>query len=320
MQSPSDNGSYLAVPLASWETKKRPLESQDAPDTVSSTPKRRLTPENTFSSGCAPMTDSHDGIISVNQAAAATFPLLGVNAESEQPCHAIPRMHTAEPNFVHQPGPMHGPMSNQNMQSSYVSQFATHHNGTWDQLQDTIWETFSETDDLLDVAYSPSRLFETTETFMDNEILAQGTSFPQMDNTTSNQSSDAPGSNAGDLTFTEPNMEIASYLGHMDTESKHATTESQREPDWGATAFQLGNITGQKALDSPCYSPDASGVVELETQLDSPASTPSRSVSSLEDPDALTPNNDEDPSRPNFNTCLGLVRHITQNSCPLKGC
>lgn len=121
MQSPSNNESYLAVPMASWETKKRPLESQDAPDTVSSTPKRSCTPENTFLSGLAPMADSHDGTFSVDRAAETTLPLLGVNAESEQPCHAIPRMDTAVPNFAHQPGLMHHSTPSQAVQSSYLS-------------------------------------------------------------------------------------------------------------------------------------------------------------------------------------------------------
>lgn len=160
MQSDSDNGSYLAIPMASWETNKRSPEA--APDTVSSSPKRSCTPKNTFSSG------------------------------------------------------FHQPVT-------------------------------------------------------------------------------------------------------MDTEWEDATTEVHHEMDCSNTVFRLGNNTTQEALDSACDSLDATGLVEHETQPDFQASTPPRRLTSLEDPDALTPNNDEDPSTPNFNTCLGLVRHITQTPGPLIG-
>lgn len=294
MQSHFDNGSYLAVPMAPWETNKRPLDSQDAPDTVSSSPKRSCTPENTFSSGFPAVTDSHDGTLSEDRAAETPLPLLGVNAENEPPCRAFPGADTTLPNFIHQPG-------------------------TWDQVHDTVWETLSKTDYLLEVAYSPSRLFETTKTFMDNEGLDQGTPFPHMDNITSNQGSDTPEKNAGDLTSTEPNMDIASYLGLMDTELEHTKTEHQCKMDCSPTASRLGNITTQEALNSFCDSPDATGIMEHDTQLSLEASTPPKSLCSLEGPVVFTPDNDEDPSLTNFNTCLGLVRRITRTHCPLIG-
>lgn len=313
MKAPPDNEDYLAVPLAPWETIKRPLDSQDAPNTVSSSPKRSCTPENTFPSKCFPVSASNEDISSVGPAVGTTLPLLVPSFESELTYDAFPGTDAPILNFIQEPGPTHISSSNQATHRPHSFQLTTPHDGTWDQVYSPVWESFDYEDDRPDIIYSPSQIFETNETFMDNGCLVRGNPFPYMGDIMSNQQSDPPGDSSGDAFSSEPNTDVTRYPGPVETEmgtTKREGYEGHPSP----MTILLDNTTPQKSLDIFVPPTDVIRTVGHDTQLGVEASKQLKSCN-FEGQAISKPADDEDRSLAKLDTCLGLVRGTNPNHC-----
>lgn len=312
MQAPPDNEAYLTVPLAPWETNKRPLDSQDAPDTVSSSPKRSCTPENTFLSKCFPVSASNGESPSVDPEVETTFPLVGVHLDSELGYAAYSAADAAISNFTHQPGPMHVSSSNQATHLRHSSQVTPQYDGTWNQVHNPVWDSFGYADDRPDIVYSPSQVFETTQDFMDNEYLVQDNLFPGMGDITLNQQSDPPENDSGDVYPTGPNTDITGYPGPMETEMATTEREGRFEGHHSPLTILLDDTGLSESLDAFVPSTDAIGTTEHDIQSGLEARKPSKSCN-FEGQAVSKPTDDEDRSLAKLDTCLGLVRRINRN-------
>lgn len=311
MQAPSDNGASLTVPLAPWETIKRPLDSENAPDTVSNSPKRSCTPENTFSSGRFSVPASKEGTSAVDPAAGTTPPL---NLGSEFTYNALPETDTAMSNFIHQPEPTRVSSSNQATRLPHSSQLTTQHDEVWNQVYSPLCESIGFADDRPGIVYSRSQKFETTESFMDNEYRIQGNLFPDMDDITLDQQLGPPEDSSGNVYPTGPNTEIPYYPGPMETEMGTTKRESKYEGHPEPMAILLDETAPRKSLDIFVPSTDVIDTIEHDNQLGAGASKPFKSCN-FEGQAVSKPIDDEDRSLTNFDTCLGLVRLINRNHC-----
>lgn len=306
MQAPSDNEAYLTVPLPPWETIKRPLDSQDAPDTVSSSPKRSCTPENTFSSKYFPVSASNEDISSAGPAVGTTLPLLGPSLESELTYDAFPGTDAPILNFIHQPGHIQISSSNQATHWPHSFQLTTPHDGTWNQVHNPFWESFGYECDRPDIGYSPSQVFETTETFMDNEYLVQDHPFPYMGDIISNQQSDPPEDSSGHVFSLEPNTDVTRCSGPMETEMETTKREGYEGHPSPMTS-PLDDTAPQKTLEIFVPPTDVLRTVGHDAQLGVEVSKPFKSCN-FEGQAVSKPADDEDRSLAKLDTCLGLVR------------
>ncbi|KAK2605584.1 hypothetical protein N8I77_008412 [Diaporthe amygdali] len=296
MQTPSDSRSYLVVPPAPWGTKKRPFNSQDAPDNISSSPKRSCTPEDTFASKCPPASACHYDASSVNPAVKTGLPLSGVDSESTLPCRTLFGARTTSRSFNHHPGPVHSSASTQASQVSRLSQFEPQHDGTWGQMYDPVWESFVNADDGSDMRYNPNpaQYMETTETSMKNGDFVQDTTFPYLGDISLNQNH--PENIAGDLVFTEPKM---------DTNMESTETERQHEIHSSPMAFLLDDTT---SLEFPDNFVSSTGPIGYDIQQGIEVDKPCKPTPKFEGAVACNPTGGEHaPLGSKFNTCLGLV-------------
>lgn len=96
MQPYSGSEPYLAVPVATWETNKRPYDEQGAPEIVSNSSKRSCTPENTFSSKYLAVSDSNYDAFTGDAAVETALPPPDAIAESKLPCRTLPGVDKTE--------------------------------------------------------------------------------------------------------------------------------------------------------------------------------------------------------------------------------